>query len=211
MIATHFKKNSLSPGHRYPIWRSQYFIEVFPLLKLQRAHDLQSYLPAGATDRLRKWCLSKAKSQGDKYDERLADVAAEAHLHPGDMDWQNFRFPDESTHVAVVARKTRGEDAYEEHYSQMKMGYESVLAQTNRNWLSTVYVISLFDRYLTSHKNCHWRDGYVINNSAIDDPEVWNKIKTTREPLLVNIFSNYWLMMDCKVREHSPPFSFRVD
>jgi hypothetical protein len=74
-----------------------------------------------------------AKGQGDKYLDRLEDVASESMLHPGDLAWHTYRFPDESTNVAVVLRKTRGDHAYFDYHAQTGLSYQVILGQVGVN------------------------------------------------------------------------------
>ena len=190
----------------YPLVRGRYYAETFPRLALERAHDVASYLPEGAVARLEAWCRRLAKGQGDKYLDRLEDVADESMMHQGDREWLTYRFPDESTNVAVVLRKVRGEHAYLDYHAQTGLSADVVLDQVGRNWTSNLYVISLFDRYLSTYKGTNWRDGYVIDSRYIDEEETYDKWSITREPLLVTLFSNFWLLLDRKVLQIDCPY-----
>ena len=183
----------------YPLTRALYYVDMFPLMQLERAQNVESYLPKGSVERLEKWCREMAKHQGDKYSDRLVDAADDALNHDGDMEWHLYRHPDESTNVAVVLRKTRGEAAYEDYHVQTDLSATATLDLVNINWLSTVYVINLIDRYFSTYKSTNWQDGYVIHSPFIDDPETFDKWTISREPFLINVFNNFWLMLDRKV------------
>lgn len=183
----------------YPLLRALYYVDVIPKMNLQHAGDVESYLPEGATKRLEEWMVKLAQRQGDKYFDRLEEAADEAMSHPGDMDWMLFRHPEESTNTGVVIRKVRGEDAYLDYHEQTGLSYAVIMGQVNDNVISNVYVLELFDRFMNTYKQTHWREGYVIPNAFIDENETMDKWKTTREPLLIQIFSGYWLMLDNKI------------
>jgi hypothetical protein len=119
--------------------------------------------------------------------------------HEGDSEWFNYRFPDEPSNVDVVLRRVRGEADYDDYHAQLNLSATAILNQVNSNWLSNTYALRLFDRYLNTYKGTNWRDGYVIENAFIDEDDVFQKWSTTKEPMLVNVFSNYWLLLDCKV------------
>jgi len=183
----------------YPLTRYLYYVDLLPRLNLHRAGDVESYLPEGAIQRLEAWMRQAAKRQGDKYFDRLEEAAEEGLLHDGDMQWHLYRYPEESTNIAVVVRKTRGENAYEDYHEQTGLSHTVIMDQVNRNWLSNTYVVNLFDRYLNTYKQTEWAAGYLVPNPFIDEPETMDKWQTTKEPLLVNIFNSYWLMMEGKV------------
>jgi hypothetical protein len=182
-----------------PIMRALYMIEMFPRMQLERAHDPASYLQPGAVERMAAWCLRMAKQQGDNFQDRLEDTANEALRHEGDTEWFNYRHPGEANNVDVMLRLVRGESYYDDYHTQLNLSPEAVLNQVDRNWLSSCFVIRLFDRFLDTHRQTKWRDGYVIENCFIDDEDTYQKWTSTKEPMLVNIFSNYWLLVDCKV------------
>ena len=92
-----------------------------------------------------------------------------------------------------------GEPYYDDYHTQLNLSPEAVLSQVDVNWLSSCFVIRLFDRYMDTNRQTKWRDGYVIENCWIEDDDVYEKWTSTKEPMLVNIFSNYWLLLDCKV------------
>ena len=119
--------------------------------------------------------------------------------HEGDADWFGYRFPEESNNADVILRKVRGEADYDDYHTQLNLSDTAIMNQVNVNWLSTTYALRLFDRYLSTYKGTNWRDGYVIESAFIDEEDVYQKWTTTKEPLLVNVLSNYWLLMDCKV------------
>jgi hypothetical protein len=184
----------------YPLTRALYYVDMFPLMRLDHADNIEAhYLPAGAAARAEKWCRDMAKHQGDKYFERLEDAAGDAMNNPGDMEWHLYKYPDESTNVAVVVRKGRGEAAYEDYHEQTGLSATVILDQVNVNWLSTTYVINLIDRYFNAYKSTNWQDGYVIHNPFIDEEETFDKWTISREPFLINVFNSYWLLLDRKV------------
>jgi hypothetical protein len=141
----------------YPLTRELYYVDMFPVMQLERAQDVESYLPAGATDRIQKWCREMAKHQGDKYYDRLTDAAGDALNHDGDMEWHLYKHPEESTNVAVVLRKVRGEAAYEDYHSQTDLSATAMLDNVNISWLSTIYVVNLIDRYFNTYKSTNWQ------------------------------------------------------
>lgn len=183
----------------FPLMRGLYYAKMFPRIELARANDVESYLPPGAVARFEAWYTKLAKAQGDKYLDRLEDVANYAMIHPGDQEWMGYRYPDESTHVDVVLRKGRGEHAYYNYHAQTGLSYEVVLSQVGVNRVSDMYVMSLFDRYMSTYKKTNWAGSYVINSGYIDEEETFDKWSITREPMLICVFSNYWLMIDRKV------------
>ncbi len=191
----------------YPLVRAMYYAESFPRLELERAHDVASYLPVGAVQRMEAWCRRLAKGQGDKYLDRLEDVAAESLVHHGDMEWLTYRHPDESTNVAVVLRKVRGEHAYLDYHAQTGLSSAVLLDQVGRCWTSNLYVMYLFDRYLSTYKGTNWMAGYVIDSKFIDEDETRDKWMITREPMLITIFSNFWLLLDRKVLQIDCPYT----
>lgn len=95
--------------------------------------------------------------------------------------------------------QVRGEAAYEDQHAVTGLSSTAILDHVNVSWLSTSYVVDLFDRYMRTYKGTNWSDGYVIPNAFIDDHETMDKWQITREPLLIQVFSNYWLLMDGKV------------
>jgi hypothetical protein len=101
--------------------------------------------------------------------------------------------------VDVVLRRVRGEADYDDYHTQLNLSPATIMNQVNSNWLSNTYALRLFDRYLNTYKGTNWRDGYVVENAFIDEDDVYQKWSTTKEPLLVNVMSNYWLLLDCKV------------
>lgn len=185
--------------YMYPLTRMMYYAEILPLLRLERFDNLSSYLPEGSRDRLENWIRTLAKRQGDKYYDRLADTAEDALSYPGDMDWLAYRYPEESTNIEVVLRKVRGEHAYLDQHATKGLSQTAILDMVNRHWLATEFVIEIFDRYLHTHKGASWAESYLIRNSYIDDPETTEKWKRMKEPFLVQVFSNYWLMIENKV------------
>jgi hypothetical protein len=174
-------------------------VDTLPLMQLEHAQAVERYLPEGSVERLEAWCREMAKRQGDKYFDRLGDAADDAMLHDGDMEWHLYRHPDESTNVAVVLRKVRGEDAYDDYHVQTDLSATAILDLVNVNWLSTIYVINLIDRYFSAYKSTNWQDGYVIHSPFIDDPETFDKWSVSHEPFLINVFNNFWLLLDRKV------------
>jgi len=110
-----------------------------------------------------------------------------------------YKHPDESSNVDVILRKLRGEAYYDDYHAQMNMSPDAVMNQVNANWLSTTLVLMLFDRYMNTYKGVNWRNGYVIENAFLDEEDTYAKWTTTLEPLLVNVFSNYWLLFKGKV------------
>lgn len=183
----------------HPIQRALYMVEMFPRMQLERGDRPESYLKPGAVDRMSAWCMRMAKQQGDNFQDRLEDTANEALRHEGDTEWFNYRHPGEANNPDVILRLVRGEPYYDDYHTQLNLSPEAVLSQVDVNWLSSCFVIRLFDRYMDTNRQTKWRDGYVIENCWIEDDDVYEKWTSTKEPMLVNIFSNYWLLLDCKV------------
>lgn len=183
----------------YDLVRRIYFVDQFPRMQVNRLRDPESYLPDGAVQRLKDWIEAMSRAQGDRFPERLEDAARESFRHPGDLAWLRYRYPDSSTATAASVRKTRGEEEYRNYHSTTELSREMVLARVNQNWTSTVYVVNIFDRYMDTYKGVKWRRSYVIRNADIDEAETVRKWTTTREPLLVEVFTGFWLMMDQKV------------
>ena len=50
---------------------------------------------------------------------------------------------------------------------------------------------------MNTYKGVNWRSGYVIENAFLDEEDTYAKWTTTLEPLLVNVFSHYWLLFFC--------------
>ncbi len=183
----------------YPLVRRLYFVEQFPRMQTQRIKEPESYLPAGAVQRMRDWIEKRSRSQGVNFAERMDDVCRESFRSPGDLAWLRFRYPDASTSTDSSVRTTRGEDAYRNFHSTKELSREMVLARVSENWSSTIYVINTFDRYMDTYKGVKWRNSYVIRNVDLDSPNAVAKWTTTREPLLMEIFTQFWLVMDQKV------------
>ena len=183
----------------YPLMRLVYYAKEFPRLTLNRAQNVETYLPKGSVQRMTDWCVRLATQQKLKFSDRLTEVAADAMLLPGDLDWLAYRYPDESTHVDTVLRKTRGDHAYYDYHTQTELSYHVVLDQVGRSRTSDLYIMSLFNRWLEAYKGTHWMDSYVIHNHYIDDPETMAKWTNSNEPFLIAVFSGFWLMIDGKV------------
>jgi len=189
----------LSASYWMPIQRSLYLLDRFHKMQLQRGDHPESYLKPGTVDRMKAWCLRMALQQKDNFQDRLEDTANEALRHEGDGEWFDYRYPEEANNVDVILRKVRGEPYYDDYHTQLNLSPETLLSQANRNWLANCYIVRLFDRYMDTHKQTKWRNGYVIENAFIDDDDTFQKWTSTKEPMLVNLFSNYWLLLDCKV------------
>jgi hypothetical protein len=183
----------------YPIKRALYLIEMMPRMNLEHADQPDKYLPEGAVARMEAWARQAAKNQGDNFQDRLAEAADDAMRYPGDEDWMDYKFHDESTNVEVVLRKLRGEAYYDDFHTQLNMSPDAIMNQVNQNWLSTTFVLLLFDRFMNTYKGVNWRSGYVIENAFLDEEDTHAKWTTTLEPLLVNVFSHYWLLFKGKV------------
>lgn len=183
----------------YPFKRAFYLIEMMPRMNLERGDRPESYLPDGAIARMEAWARRSATNQGDNFQDRLAEAADDAMRFPGDEEWKAYKFPDESTNVDVILRKLRGDAYYDDYHTQLDMSPTAIMNQVNTNWLSTTFVLLLFDRYMNTYKGVNWRSGYVIENAFLDEEDTHAKWTTTLEPLLVNVFSHYWLMFKGKV------------
>jgi hypothetical protein len=182
-----------------PLKRSLYWAENFPRLILPRPVD--KFIPNGATDRLKDWIAMLAKQQGNKFHDRLEDAAKEGLVHDGDLDWLGYRYPSDGTDPVTVLRKVRGIPEYDDFHEQMQFSWETVLNQVNVNWMSTMYVMHVFDRYMNAYHATQWMDGYVITNANIDEEDIQTKWQHSREPFLVNVCGGFWLMMDGEVVE----------
>lgn len=182
----------------YPLIRATYYVNMFPKMDLDRINDPESYLPKGCMARLKDWCLEMARLQGTKYFERLEDAAREA-IADGDLEWLKYRFPEESDEPGVVVRKTRGEAEYEEFHVQTGLSHQAIFSMVGSSWLADTYVLHLFDRYLDNYKFTKFRDGYVIENAFIDDPNYIQKWSNEQEPFLINVFNGYWILFERKV------------
>jgi hypothetical protein len=182
----------------YQIKRAIYLLEMMPRMDLEHANP-EAYLPEGAVARMEAWARRSAKNQGDNFQDRLHEAADDALRHPGDEDWMRYKYPDESSNVEVILRKLRGVAYADDFNTQMEMSVDAVMNQVNSNWLSTTFVLLLFDRYMNTYKGVNWRNGYVIENAFLDEEDTHAKWTTTSEPLLVNVFSHYWLLLGGKV------------
>lgn len=183
----------------YPFKRAMYLLEMMPRMNLERGDRPESYLPEGAVARMEAWARRSATNQGDNFQDRLAEAADDSMRYPGDDEWMRYKYPDESTNVDVVLKKLRGEAYYDDYHTQLDMSPTAIMNQVNTNWLSTTFVLLLFDRYMNTYKGVNWRSGYVIENAFLDEEETHDKWTTTLEPMLVNVFSHYWLMFKGKV------------
>jgi|WetSurMetagenome_2_1015567.scaffolds.fasta_scaffold00074_59 hypothetical protein len=183
----------------YPIKRAWYLLDMMPRMNLEHGDRPEEYLPPGAVARMEAWARRSATNQGDNFQDRLGEAADDAMRYPGDAEWMSYKHPDESTNVDVILRKLRGDAYYDDYHTQLDMSPEAIMNQVNKNWLSTTFVLLLFDRYMNTYKGVNWRNGYVIENAFLDDEDTYAKWTTTMEPLLVNVFSHYWLMFKGKV------------
>jgi len=182
----------------YPFKRALYLIEMMPRMNLQHADHPERYLPEGALARMEAWARRSAKNQGDNFQDRLGEAAESAMRFPGDEDWMDYKNPDEGN-IEVILRKLRGEAYYDDFHTQLNLSPDAVMNAVNINWLSTTFVLLLFDRYMNTYKGVNWRSGYVIENAFLDEEDTHAKWTTTLEPLLVNVFSHYWLLFKGKV------------
>jgi hypothetical protein len=183
----------------YAITRAFYMLEAMPRMNLEHSANPATYLPEGAVARMEAWARRAATNQGDNFQDRLAEAADDAMRYPGDDAWMDYKNPDESSNVEVVLRKLRGVAYYDEYHTQLSLSPEVIMNQVNSSWLSTTFVLLLFDRYMNTYKGVNWRSGYVIENAFLDEEDTYSKWTTTTEPLLVNVFSNYWLLFKGKV------------
>jgi hypothetical protein len=134
----------------YPIKRAAYYAEKFALMDLPA--EVDRVLPPGSVERFKKWVSRMTKAQGERYMDRIEHVAKDSMLYPGDKAWHEYACINDSTNTDAILRAVRGEHAYNDYHSQLDVSYEVMLSQTGRNFTADMFVLFVFDRYLSTYK-----------------------------------------------------------
>ena len=175
------------------IRRRFHYESLFPVANLDRSP--LSYIPDGSIERLKKWCSNLADGLADNFDERYKDSCRKAYNFPGDSEWFVFRYHHMSKTVEAQVRKLRTKTAVE-FFAHGNVSKETALAHTDTSGSSRMFVLDIIDRYFRIFKQLKWRDGYVIDNGSIE--ESFEKISTSHEPFLIQVFSSYWVYLGGK-------------
>lgn len=176
------------------IRRRFYYQSMIPQMDLQR--PTLSYLPDQAIDRLKDWCTKLAVGLADNFDDRYKANCRQGYNFDGDKQWYDYKFPMSSRTVEAQVRKLRPETAVS-FFSEDNVSRRSVINMTNQSYSACIFIIDLVDRYFRIYKDLNWRDGYVIFNEDIE--ESFDKLTTSKEPFLVQVFSSFWVYLGGKV------------
>lgn len=163
--------------------------------------DLDSPLPKGSIERTEQWIEEIAESLGSEgYEDCYSRSCEEAYVFPGDREWFCYRFPDMPIQTGPILDCFR-KNYSRSYYSEYRTSKESVFAVVNQTshagHCARFFVLNCVDHYMRTQLNLPWRDGFVIENGAIEGTKI--RLFRNHAPYMLQLCSRFWVYHNGKI------------
>jgi len=143
------------------------------------------------------------KIGSENFEEDYAKACEEGYSFPGDLEWFRFRFTDIPPQTGPMLDCFR-KDLAKQFYTNYRVSQEVVMSAAQQSshsgHASRIFIFNLFDQYMRIHYKIPWKDAVLITNSALSKSENEKKLFSKKSaPLLVQVFSKFWVYYDKKV------------
>ena len=146
-------------------------------------------------ERIREWVTDLVDGLGPEgFEDCYSNACEEAYNFPGDREWFRYRYPDLPAQTGPILDCFRKEYA-KRYFTEYRVSKESVLGAVDQTshmgHTARIFVVNAVDQYMKTQFGIPWRDGLVIDNSAIEGAQV--KLYRSKAPYLLQIFSRHWV------------------
>lgn len=116
------------------------------------------------------------------------------YAYPGDGSWFRYAFPQNVPSRGAIVTALRPH-MYRRFFSEIQVNRQLVVKQCAISHLSRLFVLKAVDEHIKiTHARVEWINGVVIDNDGIEMSAY--ALKGNLAPLLVQVFSNYWVYHD---------------
>lgn len=113
------------------------------------------------------------------------------YTFPGDDGWFRFAWPQRVPSRGAIVTTLRPH-MYRRFFSEVQIDRRLVVNQAEKSHLARLFVLKAVDEYIKlTHPRVEWINGVVIDNGGIEMSAY--ALKGGLAPLLVQVFSGYWL------------------
>lgn len=147
-------------------------------------------LPAMRT-RMHTWIHHVVQSFAEEAFEEMymSIVTTDGYAYPGDAGWFRYAFPQRMASRGAIVTTLRPH-MYRRFFSEAQVDRRLVVNE--RSHLSRLFVLRAMDEHIKiTHPRVEWINGVVIDNDGIELSAY--ALKGDLAPLLVQVFSSYWV------------------
>lgn len=113
------------------------------------------------------------------------------YAYPGDSGWFRYAYPQRMPSRGAMVTTLRPH-MYRRFFSEIQVERRLVVNASEHSHLARLFVLRAVDEHIKiTHPRVDWLTGVVIDNDGIEKSAYL--LKGELSPLLVQVFSNYWL------------------
>jgi hypothetical protein len=147
---------------------------------------------ANLGEQTRNWVHRLLRSiADDSFEDIYQGVVPLAYEFVGDDGWFKYKRPNEVHSRGACITKLRPH-LHRRFFSEKQLNKEVVVNAAATSYVSRLFVLKAIDEYIHMFiPNMHWMNGAVVENDMIE--ETAYLIQTKEAPLLIQVFSTFWV------------------